>query len=29
MGAYLGPPAYRQLRAALVKLREITDPYAS
>ncbi|WP_248492076.1 MarR family winged helix-turn-helix transcriptional regulator [Tsukamurella sp. PLM1] len=24
---YLGADAYRQMRAALVKLREITDPY--
>jgi DNA-binding MarR family transcriptional regulator len=27
--AHLGPRAYGQLRAALVRLREITDPYAS
>ncbi len=26
--AHLGPRASRQLRAALVRLREITDPYA-
>ena len=26
---HLGPRAYGQLRAALTKLREITDPYAS